>query len=150
MSLELNQRRKEAGAVCWVCKSPNYELLPPPFQPNIRCNSCGRVWIGPGDGGVYAELAEEKAEMVGTRVKYSNVESVTVELDGLDLKKALIEFAEKHGHGIPEGVRGRLRVWEIGEDEERINFWDGDDFFDGDLIAEVEFRVETEVEKEPE
>lgn len=62
----LIRRRREAGAVCYECRSPDYRIEPSKFglKPNIICNSCGAIWQYGRDGGIYAELEKhcEKAK----------------------------------------------------------------------------------------
>ncbi len=53
------KKRRECGAICSVCKSPDYKEKPPHFnggKPNFTCNSCGRSWQFGKDGGKYSEL----------------------------------------------------------------------------------------------
>lgn len=59
----LIRRRREQGAVCPECHSPDYRIEPneiPSFKPWIICNSCGRMWMYGRDGGIYRELEEKK------------------------------------------------------------------------------------------
>jgi hypothetical protein len=58
--MNIIKKRREAGALCCICKSPDYKQEPPAFdggKPNFRCNSCGHSWQYGRDGGKYAELA---------------------------------------------------------------------------------------------
>ncbi len=59
MAKSLIRRRREAGAVCPSCRSPDYSMtvnVTIEFKPNIICGSCGNIWQYGYDGGVYAEL----------------------------------------------------------------------------------------------
>jgi hypothetical protein len=66
VSKSLIRRRRESGAVCFVCRSPDYRIEPneiPGFKPNIICNSCGNLWQDGHDGGVYAALVTRDAKV---------------------------------------------------------------------------------------
>lgn len=55
----LIRRRREAGAVCPVCRSPDFYMWPngiPWLNPNITCRSCGHHWQNGRDGGEYGRL----------------------------------------------------------------------------------------------
>lgn len=57
------QKRREAGAVCHNCKSPDYKQLSPFIpdgKPNFECQQCGTIWQYGTNGGIYAELAGGK------------------------------------------------------------------------------------------
>lgn len=59
----LTRKRREAGAICDVCRSPDYKELPPYIdggKPNFICNSCGNAWQYGRNGGKYSELSEDK------------------------------------------------------------------------------------------
>lgn len=58
--MNIIKKRREVGAICSVCKSPDYKQLPADFEggkPNFKCNGCGRSWQYGRDGGKFAELA---------------------------------------------------------------------------------------------
>jgi transposase-like protein len=61
-------QRREQGAICPVCHSPDYKMFPSRVfsggKPNFICGSCGHEWQYGNDGGIYAKLAE--------KVKYEN------------------------------------------------------------------------------
>lgn len=58
--MNLIKERRQHGAVCPVCKHPDYTItasdMGKEFKPNITCTKCGRSWTSGYDGGVYAEL----------------------------------------------------------------------------------------------
>jgi len=57
------QKRREGGAVCHNCFSPDYKQLSPAIpngKPNFQCNQCKTIWQYGTDGGIYAELSEVK------------------------------------------------------------------------------------------
>lgn len=57
----LIRRRREAGAVCSICRSPDYNVESPEFEGGklgFRCEQCGNFWNYGKDGGIYSELAE--------------------------------------------------------------------------------------------
>mgnify|MGYP000844880579 CR=1 FL=1 len=57
MNKSLVRQRREAGAVCSKCQSPDYRVeRNPPLKPTITCNSCGNQWQYGYDGGIYARL----------------------------------------------------------------------------------------------
>ena len=62
MAKSLIRLRREKGAICSVCHSPDYNRLPPDpdtiggGKPEFRCNQCGMLWSYGRDGGVFAEL----------------------------------------------------------------------------------------------
>lgn len=53
-------QRREAGALCPRCKSPDYKMTPSEVfdggKPNFTCGSCDRVWQYGYDGGIYSKL----------------------------------------------------------------------------------------------
>lgn len=54
------KQRREAGAICHKCKSPDYKQLSPFIpngKPNFECQQCKTIWQY-GDG-IYAELVGE-------------------------------------------------------------------------------------------
>ena len=61
MSKSIVAERRRRGAVCCVCRSPDYSMTPPvegeTTKPTFECRQCGRSWAWGRDGGVYAELA---------------------------------------------------------------------------------------------
>jgi len=59
VSKSLIRRRREAGAVCCNCGSPDYRIEPAEWEggkPNIICGQCGNRWQYGKDGGIYTEL----------------------------------------------------------------------------------------------
>lgn len=50
-------KRKSVGAICQVCKSPDYILFKYTELdvPEFRCNSCKKIWQYGKDGGIYME-----------------------------------------------------------------------------------------------
>lgn len=67
MSKSLIHLRREAGAICGNCRSPDYrEEEPDPEWPTIKprfiCNSCGSSWCYGYDGGKYREFLKKKKE----------------------------------------------------------------------------------------
>ena len=68
----IKQRRKR-GAVCSVCRSPDYEMTPPiegeTTKPSFRCGSCGHSWMFGKSGGKYAELGEDREKTKKTSLK---------------------------------------------------------------------------------
>ena len=56
-------RRRERGATCSVCQSPDYTMTEnkthPDFKPDFTCTN-GHSWQHGKDGGKYAELASQK------------------------------------------------------------------------------------------
>lgn len=55
------KERREAGAVCSVCNSPDYTIHPPyegARKPNIQCNSCKRWWQYGYTGGIYTKFSK--------------------------------------------------------------------------------------------
>ena len=63
-AMNIVKERRSRGAVCAVCKSPDYTMEPPidgeTIKPTFKCKQCGRSWSYGYDGGVYAELATPK------------------------------------------------------------------------------------------
>ncbi len=61
MAQSIIAKRKEQGAICPRCKSPDYKMAPSDIfkggKPNFTCGSCGKGWQYGYDGGVYGELA---------------------------------------------------------------------------------------------
>jgi Zn ribbon nucleic-acid-binding protein len=58
----LIRRRREAGAVCANCHSPDYTMSPPYYEggkPNFTCNQCGKQWQYGYDGGIFKELEKD-------------------------------------------------------------------------------------------
>lgn len=55
------KERRKRGAVCDVCRSPDYKMTPPidgeTNRPSFECGSCGNSWMYGKDGGKYAELS---------------------------------------------------------------------------------------------
>ena len=63
MAKSLIRQRREQGAVCPVCRSPDYEIAfddPEWIKPRITCGQCGHWWCYGYDGGIYAELSERE------------------------------------------------------------------------------------------
>lgn len=55
------KKRREVGAVCHICYSPDYKQVAPydkGGKPNFICNSCGARWQYGYSGGKYAKLAK--------------------------------------------------------------------------------------------
>lgn len=46
--MNIIKERRKKGAVCPICKSPDYKYLGRVFEPNgkhkFKCNSCGQYW----------------------------------------------------------------------------------------------------------
>jgi hypothetical protein len=58
----LVRQRREQGAVCSVCRSPDYRTFPPNQEelrdrPSFQCMQCGSWWTYGKDGGVFAKLS---------------------------------------------------------------------------------------------
>ena len=73
--MSLFSKRKSVGAVCPVCRSPDYTITPPyegATKPNIKCCSCGNVWQYGRDGGIYAENMPHK---IRTGSKFNTVKT---------------------------------------------------------------------------
>lgn len=64
MPKSLIARRKQQGAVCPICKSPDYTMSPnlsfAGAKPDFACGSCSNAWQDGYDGGIYAKLATVK------------------------------------------------------------------------------------------
>ena len=60
MGKSIIRRRRENGATCFSCGSPDYDIYEPVVgeqtKPTIWCNSCGSSWSYGYDGGKYAEF----------------------------------------------------------------------------------------------
>jgi hypothetical protein len=57
----LIRQRREMGATCDICNSPDYRIEPPyegASKPNIVCNSCGHSWQYGFGCGIYGELSK--------------------------------------------------------------------------------------------
>jgi len=55
----LIKQRREQGAVCPICHSPDYHVepaYPGGWKPNIVCNQCKNTWQYGSNGGVYVRL----------------------------------------------------------------------------------------------
>ncbi len=68
VAMNVVKERRKCGAVCSVCRSPDYHMSPPYFKggkPNFTCGSCGAGWQYGRDGGMYAELAYPKEKNSG-------------------------------------------------------------------------------------
>lgn len=55
----LIRRRREAGAICGVCRSPDYKQFPSYISGgklNFKCQGCGHEWQCGYDGGVYSRM----------------------------------------------------------------------------------------------
>lgn len=54
------KQRKEKGAICLKCKSPDYTYLGRVFEPNgkhqFQCNSCGHFWQFGTTESIYTNL----------------------------------------------------------------------------------------------
>jgi len=62
MPKSLIAQRREQGATCSICQSPDYTQYPPHHlggKLNYICDSCGRWWQCGIDGGIYGKLAKE-------------------------------------------------------------------------------------------
>lgn len=63
MTKSLIRKRREQGAICSNCQSPDYTITPSQVykggKPNIKCNSCDNSWQYGYDSGIYAELKNE-------------------------------------------------------------------------------------------
>ena len=63
MAKSLISQRRERGAICDVCKSPDYKMLKNESfegaKPIFECGQCKNRWMYRYDGGKYAELASE-------------------------------------------------------------------------------------------
>jgi Zn ribbon nucleic-acid-binding protein len=58
MTKSIVTTRRKQGAVCPVCKSPDYKIYPPEeglTKPTIVCNQCGKSWQNGKDGGIYKQ-----------------------------------------------------------------------------------------------
>lgn len=55
------QQRRDARAICQICKSPDYKIKcdPDVTKPLIICKQCGNCWMYGNDGGKYVELHEK-------------------------------------------------------------------------------------------
>lgn len=51
------KERREQGAVCSVCKSPDYEYLGKEIKHEFKCKSCGRTWAYGRTESKYTRLA---------------------------------------------------------------------------------------------
>lgn len=59
MAKSLIRQRREAGAICSHCQSPDYRLDlsdEDALKPGFRCGSCGSSWRYGYGGGKYAKL----------------------------------------------------------------------------------------------
>lgn len=59
MNSKIFQKRRDNGAVCPVCKHPDYVMLAAYYiggKPNIQCNKCKNMWQYGRDGGIYNKL----------------------------------------------------------------------------------------------
>ena len=56
------KERRNQGAVCSVCRSPDYSMTPPidgeTTKPSFTCKQCGNGWQWGKDGGKYADLSK--------------------------------------------------------------------------------------------
>lgn len=60
--MNLIKKRRQEGAVCPRCKSPDYEQQPADIEGgklNFKCKSCGSFWQYGRTGGKYAELSKD-------------------------------------------------------------------------------------------
>lgn len=61
MAKSVVKQRREQGAVCPRCQSPDYKMSPSDVfadgKPNFTCGFCGNSWQYGYDGGIYAKLA---------------------------------------------------------------------------------------------
>lgn len=59
--MNIVKERRKRGAVCNVCRSPDYRMMLPvegeTTKPSFTCNQCGHVWMCGKDGDKYAELS---------------------------------------------------------------------------------------------
>lgn len=57
----LISKRREVGAVCPKCKSPDYNYVGRVFEPNgkhtFNCNSCNNQWQFGSTSSIYLELS---------------------------------------------------------------------------------------------
>jgi transposase-like protein len=62
-------RRREQGAICPRCKSPDYKMSPSEVfeggKPIFICGSCGHSWQYGYNGGIYTELALQSTSQDG-------------------------------------------------------------------------------------
>ena len=62
--MNIMKLRRENGAVCPECRSPDYLQFSDPdlssaSKPNFECGSCGKIWQSGYDGRIYSELANK-------------------------------------------------------------------------------------------
>ena len=61
MAKSIIRQRRERGAICGVCRSPDYTMYPPvkswgQTKPYFICNQCGHEWTYGLCGGMFSEL----------------------------------------------------------------------------------------------
>lgn len=59
--MNIIRKRREAGATCPRCRSPDYTMTPPVEgecdRPVFKCTTCGNHWMYGKTGGVYKDNA---------------------------------------------------------------------------------------------
>lgn len=67
--MNLIKERRKAGAICCICKSPDYKYLGrvdyiPNGKHQFNCNSCGHSWQYGRTDSIYLQLANPNEKMV--------------------------------------------------------------------------------------
>lgn len=63
--MNIIKKRREAGAICFICHSPDYKMVglnDVTGRPMFECGQCGDRWTYGKDGGKFKKLAEVNHE----------------------------------------------------------------------------------------
>lgn len=83
--MNLVKARREEGAICHICKSPDYSYMGREWEPagkhNFKCNSCGSTWqYGNGDSHYLRLSNEQNMKIIGIVIDNYKVAKFEVEL----------------------------------------------------------------------